>query len=132
MYGNFYNNYPNPMPWQYQNLYQNRLEAMQQAHAARYEITRVNGKNGAEALQLPPNSSVLLLDETAPIVWLAQTDGAGYKTTTPYAITPYQQETPVDTRTLEQRVVRLEEILNGKSDFTGTKRNSAGADANAE
>lgn len=35
---------------------------------ARQEVVRVNGKNGADAYQMAPNSSILLLDETAPIV----------------------------------------------------------------
>lgn len=33
----------------------------------KYEVIRVNGENGARALQMMPNSSVLLLDDTAPI-----------------------------------------------------------------
>ena len=41
-------------------------------------IVRVSGRPGAEAYQMAPNSEVLLLDETAPIVWLKTTDGAGY------------------------------------------------------
>ena len=108
MYGN-YQPYQMPM---FQNPYQARLDAMQQPMAQRCEITRVNGRNGAEAFQLPPNSSSLLLDETAPIVWLAQTDGAGYKTLTPYSISPYQPAPPVDVQSLEDRVKRLEELLN--------------------
>jgi hypothetical protein len=32
------------------------------------EVVRVNGRNGAEAYQMAPNSSVLLLDESAPVV----------------------------------------------------------------
>ena len=108
MYGN-YQPYQMPM---FQNPYQARLDAIQPPAAQRCEITRVNGRNGAEAYQLPPNSSGLLLDETAPIVWLAQTDGAGYKTLTPYSITPYQPAPPVDVQSLEERVKRLEELLN--------------------
>ena len=80
------------------------------------EVIRVNGKNGAEAYQMMPNSSVLLLDETAPLVWLVTTDGAGYKTMNPYRITPYQQEQAIDTRSLEERIKRLEDIINEKSD----------------
>lgn len=49
-----------------------------------YDIIRVNGRNGAEMFQMPPNSQALLLDETMPIVWLAQTDGAGYKSPSPF------------------------------------------------
>ena len=80
------------------------------------QITRVNGKNGADALRLAPNSSVLLMDENDPIVWLKVTDGAGYATTTPYSIAPYQTALPVDVNSLEERVKRLEDLINGKSD----------------
>lgn len=66
------------------------------------EVIRVNGENGANAYQL--------------LVWLVTTDGAGYKTMTPYKITPYQQEAPADTRSLEARIKRLEDIINEKSD----------------
>ncbi len=108
MYGNYQ---PYQMPV-FQNPYQSRLDAMQQPMAQRCEITRVNGRNGAEAYQLPPNSSILLLDETAPIVWLVQTDGAGYKSLTPYTISPYQAAPPVDVQSLEERVKKLEELIN--------------------
>jgi hypothetical protein len=107
MYGN-YQPYQMPM---FQNPYQARLDAMQPPVAQRCEITRVNGRNGAEAYQLPPNSSNLLLDETAPIVWLVQTDGAGYKSLTPYTISPYQAAPPVDVQSLEERVKKLEEMI---------------------
>ena len=76
---------------------------------SRQEIIRVNGENGARAFQLPPNSSALLLDETNPIVWLAQTDGAGYKQLTAYKIEPYTPARPED---LEARIKRLEELFN--------------------
>ena len=74
----------------------------------RQEIIRVSGENGAKALQMPPNSSVLLLDETNPIVWLKTTDGAGYPTLTPYTISPYKQEEPIDLKSLEQRIANIE------------------------
>nr|DAP96419.1 MAG TPA: hypothetical protein [Caudoviricetes sp.] len=81
------------------------------------QVTRVNGRNGADALRMAPNSSILLMDENDPIVWLKQTDGAGYATVTPYTVTPYQAAAPVDVNSLEARVKRLEEVLsNGKSD----------------
>lgn len=76
------------------------------------DIIHVNGENGARAFQMAPNSNILLLDDTAPLVWLAQTDGAGYKTVTPYSITPYKPEPPVDIKQLEQRIAKIEEALN--------------------
>lgn len=78
----------------------------------RQEIIRVNGKNGAEALNLAPNSSVLLLDENDPIVWLKVTDGAGYPSLTAYSIAPYKEKPPVDLNGLEARITKLEERIN--------------------
>ena len=65
---------------------------------------------------MAPNSSILLMDENDPIVWLKQTDGAGYATVTPYTVTPYQAAAPVDVAGLENRVKRLEEMINAKPD----------------
>lgn len=79
----------------------------------RVEIVRVNGEGGARAYQMPPSSNALLLDEANPLVWLVQTDGAGYKTVTPYTITPYQTAPAPDLGSLEQRITRLEGMING-------------------
>ena len=89
----------------------------------RYEVIQVNGENGVNAFQMGPNSSVLLLDTSAPIVWLVQTDGAGYKSKTPYDITPHQAVPPVDINQLQQRVAQLEDLINAKyqSDDKPTK-----------
>lgn len=97
-------------PYQYQQY--NNMQQPQQ-------VLRVNGENGAKMLTLPPNSSALALDENAPIVWLCQTDGAGYKTCTPYKIEPYQQQPQSNITDLEMRVKRLEEMLTNatKSNF---------------
>lgn len=111
MYNQFMG-YQQPQNFQVVSPYQSRLSAMENAQIPRYEVIHVNGENGAKALQMAPNSNVILMDDTAPIVWLAQTDGAGYKTVTPYTISPYQPEPAVDVRTLENRIKRLEEMLN--------------------
>ena len=79
------------------------------------EIIHVNGQNGAQAFQMMPNSQALLLDDTAPIVWLAQTDGAGYKTVTPYSITPYQPEPEVDLKEIDRRLTKIEEAMNNNA-----------------
>lgn len=82
----------------------------------RQEITRVNGRNGAMSIQMAPNSGVLVLDETAPLVWLCQTDGAGYLTVTPFDIALHQEAPQVSVNDLSARLARLEEIINGKPD----------------
>ena len=95
-----------------------------QPYAQRYEIIRVSGRNGAEAFQMSPNSQVLLLDETAPLIWLKTTDGAGYPTLTPYDIAPAQtqeQKEASKIEALEKRIASLEEILNEKSNSGSSK-----------
>ena len=57
-----------------------------------------------------------ILDEHDPIVWLKVSDGAGYCTVTPYSVTPYQDPAKVDVNSLEERVKRLEEMINAKPD----------------
>lgn len=107
------NNYSNPIP--NPNPFQNYFGGMNANNFPRYSIIQVRGQNGAEALQMAPNSKVLLLDETDPLIWFVQTDGAGYKTVTPYTISPYQPAPPVDLNSIEQRLSALEEKINAKS-----------------
>ena len=89
------------------------------------EIIRVNGRNGGEMYQMAPNSEALLLDTSAPIVWLAQTDGAGYKTLTPYSITPYQPEPEIDVKSINERLTRLEALINDKSNTATAKKSKS-------
>ena len=88
------------------------------------EVVKVNGINGVNAYQMPPNSSALLLDTTDSIVWLVQTDGAGYKTSTPYDITPHVSQEETQYKTLEERIAKLEESINAKSNTKPTTRKS--------
>ena len=114
-----------------QNDWQHRIQAR---NAPRYEVIQVNGENGARAFAMAPNSSALLMDATAPIVWLCTTDGAGYLTASPFSIAPYQPEKPVDVKTLEERIERLEARMSEQSDAAPAKRRAARApdDADAE
>lgn len=96
--------------------------ALRASVAPRYEIIHVTGRNGAEALQMAPNSSALALDDTAPLVWLCRTDGAGYLTVTPFDITQHAEPPAVSVDELSARLSRLEEMLNErKSDPDAAK-----------
>lgn len=110
-------------PYQNNNQYLQNL-LLQQTQPQTQEVVKVSGKNGIDALQMPPNCSGLFLDITAPIVWLVQTDGAGYKTSTPYDITPHQSEETTQYKTLEERITKLEEAINAKSNAKPTTRKS--------
>ena len=96
------------------------------------EVIQVDGKPGVDAFQMAPNSSVLLLDRTAPIVWLAQTDGAGYKTSTPFKIEPFEPEKPTDINALEERIAKLEAMINESDTPKTRKSKSKSNDADGE
>ena len=100
-----------------------------------YEVIKVNGRGGANAFQMGPNSSILLLDETDNIVWLAQTDGAGYKTVTPFDIVPHKEEQGVDMTSVINRIEALElsinelkEVQNAKSNFRSNSKSKQQSD----
>lgn len=86
------------------------------------QIIKVNGTNGANAFQLSPNSSILLLDESAPRLFLKQTDGAGYPTITAYKLEPYVEEKQPELSDILARLNKLEETVNAKSNTSSTKR----------
>lgn len=105
----------NPMinPYLQANLQQHNPYQQQQP---RQEVVKVNGENGARAFPIGANSSAILLDESGKLIWLVTTDGAGYKTVSPYDITPHQVAPAPDYSTLEQRIERLEGmIMNGNT-----------------
>lgn len=106
--GNLFNPYTNFNPYQTQ---------------AQSQVVKVNGANGANAYNIAPNSSALLLDESAPIVWFVQTDGAGYKTVTPYDIAPHVDQQAQTAQNLEARIKRLEDIINEQSHLSGNAGN---------
>ena len=86
------------------------------------QVTQVNGKASVDQIKLAPNSSILLMDTTAPMVWLCVSDGVGVVKSTAYDITPHIEKPPVDTQALETRLSAIEATLaemekrNAKSD----------------
>ena len=107
----------NPMinPYMQAGMQQNSYQQQ-----PRQEVVKVNGENGARAFPIGANSSALLLDTSGVIIWLVTTDGAGYKTVMPYDITPHQEAPKPDYSTLEQRIERLEGLINANATDTST------------
>lgn len=83
-------------------------------------VPEVNGINGANAYQIAPNSSVLLLDNKDPIVYLKQTDGGGYATTTAFDLVPHKDKTQIEYDDINTRLSRLEQIINEQTSTTRT------------
>lgn len=86
----------------------------------RQEVVKVNGENGAMALQLPANSSAIALDMSGTMIWLITTDGAGYKSVNPFDITPHKAEPMPDFGSLESRIAALERMMKDASSDSGT------------
>lgn len=99
------------------------------------QIMQTNGRPTFEAFKMSPNSSILLADTTAPIVWKCTTDGLGNVTSEAFDITPHKETPVIDTtailREMNDRITRLEEIANAKS-TTQRKPAPKRNDANAE
>lgn len=81
------------------------------------QIVEVNGEAGANAYNLAANSSVMLLDTQQPICYIVKTDGAGLKTVMPFDMTPHIPKEQVLMNSIEERLKKLEEMINGKSDI---------------
>ena len=76
----------------------------------RMEAIRVNGEAGARAIQMAPNSSQVLIDNTnSNLIWVAQTDGAGYLTVTPFDVFPHKTQQQLTENAFEERLNKLEE-----------------------
>ena len=119
-------NYQNPFINPYGMAPQYHPPVMQQAAQ---QVVRVNGENGARAYQIGPNSSAILLDESGLMVWLVTSDGAGYKTVQAYDIAQHKTSPAPDYGSLEDRIKKLEEIVNGytgSSSTVGKEQHDAG------
>ena len=122
-------------PYQY-NPYFQQMQAQIPAPALpQQQIIQVNGKASVDTIQLAPNSSILCMDTSAPIVWMCVSDGVGKVTSTPYDIIVHKDEPPVDIKSVEQRITNIENALaemedkiNAKSNVGRSKSKSALAD----
>ena len=76
------------------------------------QVLQANGKASIDAIRLSPNSSVFVMDTTAPIVWLCSSDSLGAVTKTPYDVTLHVDKPPVDMDSVEQRLEKAESSIN--------------------
>ena len=107
----------------------------QQSILPAQQILKANGKASVDAVKMLPNSSVLIMDTTAPIVWMCVSDSLGNVTSTPYDVAPHKEQEPQTS--LEDRLAavedsvnniltRLEETENAKSNVGNVKQKQAG------
>ena len=90
----------------------NYIQPLQfQPPVAEKHVDRVHGEPGADQYQMAPNSDVILLDETAPMIWFVQTDAAGYKTKHPYDIIPHEKKPEPDFNDIDAKLNAIDERL---------------------
>lgn len=88
------------------------------------QALRANGKASIDALQMAPNSEVLIMDTTAPIIWQCMSDSLGKVTATPWDIVPHKEAPAVDMNSLEVRVANIEAIINAMKEREDAKPNA--------
>ena len=76
------------------------------------QVLQANGKASIDALRMSPNSSALIMDSTAPIVWLCTSDSLGNVSSTPYDISQHKDTPPVDMGSVETRLATVEASIN--------------------
>ena len=136
----------NPYTGRYENVsptQQNPFAGYTPQYANAYpseQIIKVNGIDGARALQLGPNSSKIVLDETKDNrLYLCMTDGAGFKTVRPMRCEfedlpqPSVDNTSADRlAAVEKRLKELEALMNDKFSSGNTRRRGSADDSNGE
>ena len=112
------------------------------------QIPQAKGKASIDMLRMSPNSSVLIADETAPIVWKCTSDSLGNVTAEAFDISPHKDEEQkakenlsIVVNNLDERLRRLEDAYesfakrdkpsyeehrSNKTDVADVKRQSGG------
>ena len=96
------------------------------------QILQANGKSSIDALRMSPNSSVLIADNTAPIVWRCVSDGLGNVTSEPFDIIPHKSQEQIDRDNLSVTIQNIEnrlKKLEGDYEQSFIKRNAEPDDA---
>ena len=121
--------YQNPYQFMGSQAAMNPYQSMMQTAAPQMQVTKVNGAGGANAFSMGPNSSALLLDASGTMIWAVTTDGAGYKTVVPYDIMPHRNQEQIAVKSLEDRIKRLEELIDAGHTETDKRGGNAGESA---
>ena len=95
-----------------QNQYGNAYNNLLRRSLPKYNIIKVSGRQGANTFEMGPDSSIFLADEKEDIIWFVKTDGAGYKTVTPLDVSPHIDKPPVDINVLNDKILRIEELVS--------------------
>lgn len=93
------------------------------------QVLQANGKPSIDALKMSPNSSVLIMDTTAPIVWLCTSDSLGNVTSVAYDITQHKDQPVPSVTDFEARLVAVENNINSIVSRLGVMNDASKSDA---
>ena len=97
------------------------------------QVLQVDGKASIEKMRMAPNSTLLALDRTGPIIWFCSSDGLGNVSATPFDYTKHEEEPELSMATLKAQLDELKasvsQILEEMKD--GSKSNSRNAKSKA-
>ena len=75
------------------------------------QIITVAGPDSLAQIQMAPNSSILVMDQTAPIVYLVQSDGVGKVSWTAYDIAQHKDKAQVQQESMDARLAAVEAAI---------------------
>ena len=90
------------------NFYQ---QQPQQPMLPPQQVLQANGRTSISSLKMSPNSSALIMDTTAPIVWLCTSDSLGNVTPTAYDISPHKDVAESQASDFETRLSAVERSI---------------------
>jgi len=100
------------------------------------QILQANGKASIDAIRMAPNSSVLIADTTAPIVWKCVSDGLGNVTKEAFDIIHHKTEEEAEKEnlniTLQEINERLKRLENNYESVTNRYNESTSKTAYAD
>ena len=90
------------------------------------QILQANGRQSIDNLRMSPNSSALIADTTAPIVWKCVSDSLGNVTAEAYDISPHKDEKQIEQENMTTLLNDINERLKRlEGDYESiTKRNN--------
>ena len=100
------------------------------------QILQANGEQSVKALKMSPNSSVLIADSTAPIVWKCISDSLGNVTAEPFDIIPHKSQEQIEKdnlivaiQNIEARLQNIEALYEKSTSEWATKPDAKSNDA---
>lgn len=130
MYGMY--GYGQPTYYDYMRQAMGQAPQQQSNVLPAQQVLKAKGRASIDTLQMAPNSSVFIMDETAPMIWLCVSDGLGKVTATAYDIAVHQDTPPFDIadfaenvegrlKALESKITKTEVKDDDESDATSSR-----------